>query len=45
MNIRLGGYIAPYYRYAFAGSLKDSQNPETVAWDRMLQRHQYGFRM
>ncbi len=42
MNIRLGGYIAPYYRYAFAGSLKDSQNPETVAWDRMLQRHQYG---
>ena len=42
LNLSFGYYMAPYYRYVFAGRTNSRQAAETASWDNLLQRHQYG---
>lgn len=42
LNLNFGYYIAPYYRYVFAGRTNSRQTAETASWDDVLQRNQYG---
>ena len=38
----MGLFVAPYYRYVFAGSLNNRLVEETKGWSEVLQQHQYG---
>lgn len=42
MWFKMGLFVAPYYRYVFAGSLNNRLVEETKGWSEVLQQHQYG---
>ena len=42
MWFKMGLFVAPYYRYVFAGSLNNRLVEETKGWSEVLHQHQYG---